>query len=550
MRREFCVALLLSAVGSVSAAGGASAGPDAPGFSHRSDGPYMGLDPQRTSRNSPVEQLLAEQHRQTVGLAMLRSTWPAPCGADPLWQPACPSAGSLTWSGDDARDEELPGHRRARRGVQRELPWLSLRPLLATEVRYLEQDAFGTGGFGLSAGPADTGAAALLPGANRGTDRVQTYEGGVQLIGQRGRFTFELDARLFVEDHSAEAPRSYDGEYVERSQEGDESVASFMSFSRYRGSANLDLAFGRLAWRRGSVHWGPARWHALTFNQSSAPFDQWVYEGTIGPFRVTSLVGDLAIDGWGAWRSNAEDRTLYAHRYEWLIHPALQVGISEQLLVYKDVAPWAFIPVVPLFMAKGQLREENNNGNLSFDAQWRVVSGLRLYGEFLVDDVSEPASLFNDYWKNRWAATLGAHVALEAANVPVGLQTEWARIEPWVYTHYRPLTAQAAHHGAPLGDPMGPDAMAVTTQLYARPGPWFVAVGADWRWLGGQPGSSVADYLSPTDDSRKVFLAGVDQSEWTLRPEVGWNRGPWSAVFRFDWGRSSTQADARLAVMW
>ena len=458
---------------------------------------YAPVERDRTLRTNAPFPLMFELHRRTVGLARLGAAWPAPCGGMPIATPECPAPGRLSW----------------RDGSDR----LDARWIVGFEERVVDDDV------------------------------AEVVDAGAAVSGRKGPISFWLDARIYSEAHSEEGVRSWDGEYVERQKEGADSRADYVSYARYRGSLSVDGRWGRLAWRRDAVHWGPAYFHALAFNRSAVAFDHVVYEAELGPLRVVSLVGDLTIDGWGSWRKNDHDRTVYAHRYELAPRSDLLFGVSEQLFLYDAQAPWAALPVVPLFMAKGQLNEDDNNGNLSFDLQWRPLRGLRLYGEFLIDDMSEPTSLFNDYWKNRWAATVGAHAAWTAGATPLGAIAEWTRIEPWVYTHYKAGTAQALHHGAPLGDALGPNAMALTARAYIRPGDWTFALTSDWSWKGDDEGSSVDDVRDEKDGSRKSFLHGADVL-WTISPQVIWNSGIFGVSAELDWNREETVVRARAAL--
>lgn len=461
-------------------------------------GAYAPIERPHTLQLGTPPPLLLELHRQSEGSSLFKSSWPQPCGGSPLWSPACPSYGRLFWNN--------------------EADFLSLRWVGGVEERLLEDD------------------------------QVEAFDLGAQIAGRLGVMNFALDARIFSEFHDGDRFVSYDGEFVERSQEGNNSNFTFLSYARYRGNLSFDLGWGRIGWRRDAPHWGPSYHHATLFSRNSLPFDHLVYEGELGPLKVTSMMGDLVIDGWGRWTKIPESRTVYGHRYELTLHPNLLLGMSEQLILYKDRTLWGMVPVVPLFMLKGQLIEDNNNGNLAFDLQWRAVNGLRLYSEFLIDDVSEPTSLFNDYWKNRWAATLGAHAATTVMATPVGVIGEWTRIEPWVYTHYEKNTAQALHHGAPLGNPLGPDAMAVTVRGYMQLRNLYYSLMVDWSWKGSEEGSSVDDVRGPYDNSRKQFLKGVDRSEWTIAPEFLWSQRFWTVGGQLRWGRTKTEAQFRMSV--
>ncbi len=171
-------------------------------------------------------------------------------------------------------------------------------------------------------------------------------------------------------------------------------------------------------------------------------------------------------------RKNTNDRNLYAHRYE-LNLGNLVLGMSETQILYNENKPWLFVPVVPLFMEKGNFSEDNNNGALAFDANYRLFQFARIYSEFYIDDFESPVSLIkNDNIEAKWAWMAGIQVGkdfyIRNKLIEAGAIAEYARVEPYVYSHFHPNTAQAANLGEPLGAPNGPNSQAIDFALYAR----------------------------------------------------------------------------------
>ncbi len=358
-------------------------------------------------------------------------------------------------------------------------------------------------------------------------DHVKVIGIGGVVSGNKSIMRFMLDVRMFSEFHSNDTRYSYDREYIEVQEEGDNSTTTFSSYSRFKANFNLDLEYGKVGFSRSAVHWGPGLFHNLVFHQDAVPFNYFYYKGSIGPVRVMSLWGSLSIDGNGSFRWTDSTRSVYAHRYEWNVTPDLLLGVSEQLILYNMEEPSGLIPIVPLFMVKGQGLEYRNNGNIAMDLSYRFNNLGLIYSEFLIDDMSEPASLFNDFWKNKWAWMIGAQYVRDINGLKIGYITEYSRVEPWVYTHYKPSTAQSANHGFPLGNQLGPNSQAYTNKLYIRKAVnWYLGLRLDLVWKGNDYGSSLEDYRSDGaknidgTDFKKSFISGVGEPEIWITPEV------------------------------
>lgn len=361
-------------------------------------------------------------------------------------------------------------------------------------------------------------------------ENVNAFEGGGRISGGTGIISFQLDARTFTEMHEDPIPVSYDREPVDRQDQKSSGSVAYSSFSRYRAAVAFDFPWARIAAGRDAVHWGPGLITNLSFNRNAVPFNQATWLSHIGPISVISLYGRLAIDGdsLGGYDHNLNTRSIYAHRYEWQASKNLLLGVSEQLVVYNQEDPFAFIPVIPLFILKGTGVERANNGNISTDFAYRFPGLATVYSEFLIDDLQSPTSIFNDYWGNKWAWMAGVHLVHGVPGGNAGLVLEYSRVEPWVYTHYRPGTAQTANAGIPLGNPLGANSQWIAIKPYFKgAGNWFASAQADFIWKGADLGSFLNDTI--VDESiPKSFLQGVDGPEIRVTPAVSYK---WRSVF-------------------
>jgi hypothetical protein len=365
-------------------------------------------------------------------------------------------------------------------------------------------------------------------------DALWSTEGGLILSGAKGPASFLLDARLFSGVGGGGNP-SFDREDVDIQSDSVTGLASYSSYARYRGNLGVRTPVGVFTVARDALHWGPGLHHNLTFHQDAVPFNQLRYAATLGPLSVTSLFGELNIgDNLAYDEDNLRERNLYAHRYELRLGGDVVLGLSEQLILFEMSRPFLFTPIFPLFIAKTLMHESSNNGNIAFDAAWRLRGRLLVYGEFLLDDLESPSSLLaRDYAQNKWGAMAGAHWAGVRGNLGYGAVAEAARLEPWVYAHFRPGTSQSANLGHPLGNPLGPNAQALTLKAYARHSrqarAYYGGLRADLVWKGRGPGSSLEDPAPADAREPKRFLWGVGSPDLVLGPEISY-RGPWYAV--------------------
>ncbi len=356
-------------------------------------------------------------------------------------------------------------------------------------------------------------------------ENAHSVDLGLITYGNTGPVSFYLDARIFTERHDQWDHPSFDREGLDRQDEKASGSVAYSSFARYRSNVSYDWTWGRLSAGRDAVHWGPALFSNLVFHQDAVPFNQLTFTTHLGPFNIQTLYGQLIIgDDWES-STSTDERHLYAHRYEWRATPNLLLGVSEQLILFKQSAPFAFVPIVPLFIAKYTEKERLNNGNIAADISYRFPGMGSIYSEFFIDDLQSPGSLLNDYWGNKWGWLAGAHVIRDWAATQGGAILEYARVEPWVYTHYKANSAQTANFNRPLGNQKGPNSQTLTGKIYLRGiQGWYAGLTAQASWKGTDTGSSLLD-LHPDFIEKKSFLAGDPAPELSVSPSLAYRWG-------------------------
>ena len=328
----------------------------------------------------------------------------------------------------------------------------------------------------------------------------------------------------------------------------------YISYARYRGHMSLNMGFARFDVGRDIMHWGPGYYNNLALNQFSLPFNSMSVDLQVGPLTVVSIYGDLRIDKCNVNEGNKNARNLYGHRYE-LNFGNLIFGISELQVVYDDNDIWLLVPIVPLFMEKGNYTENSNNGAISFDINYRLLNFARLYTEFFLDDLQSPTELIqNDDVQSKWAWMIGSQIAhdfeFKAHQLELGTLAEYARVEPYVYTHFKSNTAQLAHLEVPLGNQGGPNSQTIDWLLYSRfDHHWIASLHQRWFWKGTDIGSNLND-PNPPDHANvhKHFLRGA-QMQYSLTPILGYDGQFTSFALEWTFG-DDKKIYTRLGLKW
>ncbi len=159
------------------------------------------------------------------------------------------------------------------------------------------------------------------------------------------------------------------------------------------------------------------------------PIDRW---------RLTLGVGEIVVTGSATDQVMDPDRPVYngpaEREWEW---------------VY-------LVPFVPFSFAE-QYLGDRDNAALTFDLNLLWPRSFRWYAELFIDDITAPWTVFSDDWGNKWALTVGGQYFGSIRGRDLTVTAEYARIEPWVYTHFYGGSHRFTHFGEPLGASSGPD---------------------------------------------------------------------------------------------
>jgi len=240
-----------------------------------------------------------------------------------------------------------------------------------------------------------------------------------------------------------------------------------------RPGPKLDKAFiggssGKLSWLVGRAYanWGPSYSGSLIMSENAPAFWQ-VRAGTDVDFG--KLIGDVKLTQFASTFEDA-DQTLYlfARRYEKRLSDRWHLGVSETAKL--SVAPNPLILVIPFYLYQHLFlaEDEEINNLVGADLTYRAPSGMKIYGELVVDDITSPRIFGKSNERPRKAGfTFGLSMPRAfGGERHSSLSAEYTLIDSLTYGATRAEFPELAytHDFQTIGSPVGPNSKA----LYLR----------------------------------------------------------------------------------
>jgi hypothetical protein len=260
----------------------------------------------------------------------------------------------------------------------------------------------------------------------------------------------------------------YDERLVFSLIEGDEDMSSAHSGEGLRpwkrGTAEIERAYFKykigvvgIELGRDRFWWGPAKFGTLLVSSGGEPLD------VIG---LDGRLGIVSARAFSAVLSSTEGIYLSAHRLSLNLPLRTVFGVSEAVLYHRDFfpEPQYLNPIIPYYAAEHNLKKDDNT-LWNFDVMTCPGAGLRLYGEFIIDDFQ--------YERSADAPDKLGGLAGVYASDPLGMpdsdiRCEYTRLNKWVYTH-RYSYNKYVHSGMPIGEILGPDSDRLILEVCHRP---------------------------------------------------------------------------------
>ena len=286
--------------------------------------------------------------------------------------------------------------------------------------------------------------------------------------------------------------------------------------------AHLNLLVGR-DW----LFWGASRHKTVGISDNSPPFDQIRLTGTLGKrLKATAFTAQLDSTWYddGTKRYLAK-RYISGHRLDYQHNDRVEIGVAEWVLYGGDAqtVEWKYANPITFYYALQYNAKADDNVMFAFDAAIRPVDGVRLYGEWVIDDIQYESDS-NDPHAVAWL--LGVTWYPQQLDRQLGIHSEYARVNRWAYTHLVPDN-QFTHFGYTIGHPIGTDSDTLALSASYQ---FTVSAEAEIRTVLTRHGEgTIADRFYGEDYNSLPFPTGVVArtaeigGQFSYRPLDTWN---------------------------
>ena len=313
-----------------------------------------------------------------------------------------------------------------------------------------------------------------------------------------------------------------------------------VDFNTWVNEAYVEARLGPLRALAGHtwLRWGPGREGTLALSDAAPALDMVRAEVTaLRSWRVQWFVSLL---------DPGVETYLAGHRVEWSRGGSFTAGFTE-LARFDGTsqAPLYLMPLVPYSFWEKRPKSSpasaipgdtsgvalaKNNVLWAADLAWSFRPGWRVWGEFLLDDIS----FSRDYKPDMIGYQAGVEWrrAVRGGRDALGLAVEFSRVNNFTYSAFH--GHHFAHEGYPLGFVLGPDVASLGGEIaYEMGAAWEFRVRGEWRKKGeGAVGAAweqadgevLADsYAGTTERELRGGIALSYAPNRAVRAEVGVN---------------------------
>jgi len=359
-------------------------------------------------------------------------------------------------------------------------------------------------------------------------DRVYQAASGFTIWGTLGsRIGFFLDARDTKESGTRDYPR---GARITSERFGHAAgYGTHIYHDETIGYLFLNIPYVEVELGKNNNRWGPGRTGALALSDYATSYDQIKLSAKFWKARFTYVHGFLrqyppltereyVVNGVA--RKIFSNKFLAAHRLEVRPWRWLQVGLHETVIYGERNVELAYLNPINFFRSAEHFLGDRDNAMMGMDVEIRPRQNFRVYAELLLDDFSV-GRLGDDWYGNKTAWLAGAHVTNPLRIPRSDFRFEYARLEPYVYTHNFPINVYK-NYGSTLAHWAGPNSDVLHGEfLYWLNLRWQFKLQATHYRHGANPedrnvGGDINRAFTPGDAQTVKFLDGIKEQRTTL----------------------------------
>ena len=292
----------------------------------------------------------------------------------------------------------------------------------------------------------------------------------------------------------------------------------------------LDLMVGR-----DSMKWGPGYQGNLVLSDNPPAFDMIKYSGIVDLNEFGEGLGNLNFTKFFSLLDplKGEDRYFSGQRLEYKPFDILTLGLSETAVISEDSSilfynPLPFIP--PYYLTRwiadllGQPSEINSF--VGVDMALNFHPGIKLYGEFMADDITNFIffPITNPY-PNRIGFLAGAYFADPLDTGNTDFRIEYTHINNYVYFPTQPWQ-DYLYQGEYIGSPLGPDADQLYLELTHR---LSDEANLSLSYNHQRHGEGQVGIPLPSDPiiaNENIFLSGIIEKSQAYQAEISYDISP------------------------
>ena len=284
---------------------------------------------------------------------------------------------------------------------------------------------------------------------------------------------------------------------------------------------------------RDSLQWGPGARSTLILSPAAPPFTMVKLEARYGRLKYVALGGVLRTEELDSLRTyqvgpllrkDFRKKAIAAHRLEVAATGWLDVAASEVIIYGDRGLDIAYFNPTIVLRATERDQGDRDNATAALDMEARLPNRLKSYGTFFIDDLTK-SKIGTNFFGNKLAFLGGVFWVDPWRLVNTDFRFEYARLDPFVYTHTFPVNA-FTNWRTSLGHPLDPNSDEWYLAARHRPRRALLVELALWgrrhgaNPLGANVGGDIRLGSSVQAGTGGDFLAGERERELTLQAKI------------------------------
>ena len=234
-------------------------------------------------------------------------------------------------------------------------------------------------------------------------------------------------------------------------------------------TADFDLVKFKLGQDRINIGYGPVK---ALLDDNSPKFDYIEFNIAYKFFNFSYFHGKLlgnttySFDSTTGQITTVEEKYIGYHRIGFNISRDVNFGIGEFIIYGDRPIDLSYLNPFSFYKSIEHQNRDRDNSMLFFDFKNFSIQGLKLYGTFLIDDITIN-KLGTGWWGNQFMFNAGLYSTNLYKIIPLDFKFEYIAIDPYVFTH-RFIRNNFTNFGYNLGSFLHPNSELFYTQANYR----------------------------------------------------------------------------------